>query len=121
FFVFLIVSCSDYGKKLQFNNGELYYTSKINEQEALELGNFLAKDNLYFDGRPKSVQLDKKDDTYIFRAVVLKDAEKDTSNISPFIDLGIILSKEVFDNAPVDMEMCDEKFNTLRSIPFKKK
>lgn len=104
---------------MEFNNGELYYTSHVEQQDAYELGKFLEKDNFYFDGRPKSVQLDKKVDTYIFRAVVLQGVDKDTSNIMPFKALGIMLSKEVFNGAPVDMEMCNEKFKTLRRIPFK--
>lgn len=116
----LITACTNYGKKLEYNNGELYYTRHVEAAEAEKLGNFLAKDSFYFDGRPKSVQLDKKTDRYIFRAVVLPNVEKDTSNIMPFKALGIMLSAEVFNHAPVDMEMCDEKFKTLRSIPFEK-
>jgi hypothetical protein len=120
FFGLILTSCEkNYGTKLEFNHGELYYTKNVQEAEAKKLGEFLQKDNIYFDGRPKSVQIDKDSSGYIFRAVVLKGIEKDTSNILPFSALGLMLSAEVFNHAPVTVEMCDEKFDTLRSIPFK--
>mgnify|MGYP001627388866 CR=1 FL=1 len=104
---------------LRFNNGELYYTENVEEQEALKLGDFLAKENFYFNGDPKSVQLDKDGKGYILRLVVIEGAHQNPANIGPFTSLGIIVSKEVFDRAPVHINLCDKDFNTLMEIPYK--
>lgn len=110
------------GTRLEFNGSELFYTKNISEAEARKLGEFLAGEELaYFDGQPKSVQLDKEKSNYIFRAVILKGIEQDPANVSSFADLGKMLSEKVFDNAPVIVEMCDTRFVTLKRIPFDEK
>lgn len=110
--VIWLSSCSEYGRRLEFNNGEVFYSKQVRYNEALHTGRLLAKNNMYFDGRPKSVQLDKRDGRYILRVV-----EPNTNSTKPYQNLAYLLSKDVF-HAPVDVELCNERFKSLRQIPY---
>jgi len=70
------LGCSSYGTKLDYNGGELYYTKNVTESEAKKLGDYLVKEE-FFDGKEKTVQLDKSGSTYQFRMVVQKDKQAD--------------------------------------------
>jgi hypothetical protein len=109
-----LAACSEYGRRLEFNNGELFYSHAVRYNEAHLAGQLLMKNNMYFDGRPKSVQLDKKDGRYIFRVV-----EPEQPYITqPYENLAFLLNRNVF-HAPVDVEICDNRFKPVRKIPFK--
>lgn len=108
-----LASCSEYGRRLEFNNGEVFYTREIRYNEALATGRMLMKNNMYFDGRPKSVQLDKAEGRYIFRVV----DPADPGTTKPYQSLAWLLSRNIF-HAPVDVEICDREFRALRKIPF---
>jgi hypothetical protein len=69
-----------YGKRLAFNGGEVYYTGTVTQDEANRLGEYLIECE-FFDGNPKSVQLNRTDDGYEMtmrlqdRAVFFNDRE----------------------------------------------
>ena len=113
--VTIFISCGDHGTLLEFNGGELYYTSVVSEREAYRLGEFLV-DSEFFDGELKTVQIDKTGNTYEFRMVIKKGIDKDEE----FIQLAKIFSNElsenVFDGYDVDIHMCDEYLNTIRVV-----
>ena len=111
----IFTSCGDYGTLLEFNGGELYYTSSISEREAYRLGEFLV-DNEFFDGEGKTVQINKSGNTYEFRMVVKKGIEKDEEFIQVFKNLSAVLSEDVFDGYSVDIHLCDVYINTLRVV-----
>ena len=113
--VTIFIGCGDHGTLLEFNGGELYYTSVVSEREAYRLGEFLV-DSEFFDGELKTVQIDKTGNTYEFRMVIKKGIDKDEE----FIQLAKIFSNElsenVFDGYDVDIHMCDEYLNTIRVV-----
>jgi hypothetical protein len=111
-----ISSCTNYGKKLTFNGGELYYTSQVTEAEAKKLGDYLVKEK-FFDGNKKTVQLTKDGATYQFRMVVLKDGEKAPNTVATFTSVCQELSENVFNGAEVVVHLCDDHLKTLRVIP----
>ena len=104
-----------YGTKLDFNGGELYYTASTTSAEATTLGKYLV-DGGFFDGNPKTVQLNKTGSTYEFRFVVKKGLDTDQS----FVDLAKAFCKElstnVFNGSPVETHFCDENLKTLRIV-----
>lgn len=110
-------ACTNYGTKLTFNNGELYYTKNVTSEEADRLGNFLVADG-FFGGDEISVQLDKQADTYLFRMASREGVEDSAS----FLNLAKIytgrLSSEVFNGAPVDFHFCDTDLKTKKVVPF---
>jgi hypothetical protein len=113
-----ITSCTNYGKKLTFNGGELYYTTQVTEADAKKLGDYLVKEK-FFDGNKKTVQLNKNGETYEFRMVVIKDGEKGPDTVATFTSVAKELSENVFSGAKVVVHLCDDHLKTLRVIPEK--
>ena len=111
-----LASCHDYGKKLTFNGGDLYYTSQVTEADAQKLGNYLVKEK-FFDGTKKTVQLNKNGETYEFRMVMIKDAEKAPNTVETFTAVSKELSENVFNGGKVVVHLCDDHLKTLRAIP----
>ncbi|NVK53220.1 MAG: hypothetical protein HWD85_09815 [Flavobacteriaceae bacterium] len=122
FFIFtpIILSCSGYGKKLEFNNTEVYYTKEVFKEEAQKLGKFLVRSE-FADGKEKSVQLTKNKETnhYIFRMVTNPEAAKNKAYEILFKAVAIQISDSVFNKAPVDFHVCNNTFKTLKELPFK--
>lgn len=113
-----ISSCTNYGKKLTFNGGDLYYTSQVTESDAQKLGNYLLKEK-FFDGSGKTVQLNKNGETYEFRMVMIKDGEKAPNTVETFTSVAKELSGNVFGGSKVVVHLCDDHLKTLRVIPEK--
>ena len=106
-----------YGDKLEVNAGEVYYKEGASEADAQKLGDFLNEIG-YFNGEEKSVQLQKKGDRFIFRAVVQDEYVDDPEIASAFEIIGAQISTMVFDGAPVDVHLTDEYLETKKTIPF---
>lgn len=113
-----LASCHDYGKKLTFNGGDLYYTSQVTEADAQKLGNYLVKEK-FFDGTSKTVQLNKNGETYEFRMVMIKDGEKAPNTVETFTAVSKELSENVFSGGKVVVHLCDDRLKTLRVVPEK--
>ena len=116
---FLCVSCTGYGEKLEYDGTEVYFTHLIEKQEAEKLGAFLVRSK-FTDGNKKSVQLTKSEDTnnYIFRMVAKKEtAESDQYDVI-FKIMAMQISDSVLNKAPVDFDICDNRFKTLKTISF---
>jgi hypothetical protein len=107
------LACSNYGEKLTFNGGEVYYTKNANEADAKKLGEFLVKDG-YFDGKTKTVQLDKSGSTYQVRMVILKEYQTDQKTIDSMKEYAGQISKEVFGNAATEIHLCDDELKTVQ-------
>lgn len=109
------MACSGYGTKLEFNGGEVYYTKNATEAEARKLGEYLVKEQ-FFDGKPKTVQLDKSGSTYQVRMVVQAGKEKDEPYVEIVKTAAQEFSRDVFNNAPTEVHLCDERLKTLRVV-----
>ncbi len=115
--LFAVSSCSlTWGKRLEFNGGELYYTSKVTEEEANRLGNYLTKAGFY-DGNEKTVQITMNGTTYEFRMVIKKGLDEDQEYIEIAKLFAEELSYEVFNGSQVDIHFCNEQLKTLRVVP----
>jgi len=116
--VLFVQSCYKNRNKLEFNNGELYYTKEVQKADAQKLGNYLQNEG-FFNGEKRTIQLDKNGRTWEFRMVVKKGTENDDQYINLFGFFSLQLSKAVFNNDPVDIHLCNDKLETRRVIPFK--
>lgn len=117
------VSCSDYGKKIEYPGGELYYTDKVSEDDAKKLGEFLVAEKFFKTENPIkiSVQLSKEQDTYLFRMVSKEGISLDDTKYTDGANaLTGALSVSVFNNANVNFQYCDKNFKTIKEIPFQK-
>lgn len=115
---YFVFSSSSYGEKLEFNGTDVYYTDLVTEAEAQKLGEYLVESE-FADGNEKSVQLTKRDSTYLFRMVVIEGATEDSIKDISFKALSMLISMQVFDNAPVELEACNNTFETLRVYSLK--
>lgn len=118
FFLTALISCSNYGSKLTFNNGELYYTNNVTEAEANRLGEFLVQDG-FFSGNTISVQLDKSGDTYLFRMVSQEGVENDPTYLALAEAYTGTLSEKIFNGSPVDFHFCDTSLKTKKEVKYK--
>jgi len=110
---YVVFTMEGYGEKLEFNGTDVYYTEMVNEAEAQKLGDYLVETE-FADGRSKSVQLSKRDSTYLFRMVVMDGIVEDSTNDITFLAMTYALSLGVFDGDPVELEACNNTFETLR-------
>ncbi len=108
----------NYGKLIYFDKDKLYYTDNVDRETAEKFGDYLVK-TTFFSNRGLEAQLTKKDDTYQFRYIVKKGYEKKQDYKKTAEEYAELLSKRVFDNAPVEIHMCDENWNTLLIIEYK--
>ena len=115
----LILGCSEYGAKLQYQKTEIYYTNLIEKEEAEKLGDFLVSSKFAGENE-KSVQLSKNEENnhYEFRMVTTKKAAKSETYEAIFKIYAKQLSDSVFNSSPVDFHVCDNTFKTLKIIPF---
>ena len=114
-----IISCSGYGKKLEFNKTEVFYTSDVTKEEAQKLGAYLVRSE-FADGIEKSVQLakNKTSNNYIFRMVTSDEAANNEIYETIFRLMAQQLSDSVFNGKPVDFHVCDNTFKTLKELNF---
>ena len=114
------ISCSNYGEKEEFNGTEVYYKGEITKDQATKLGNFLVSSE-FADGRKKSVQLVKNEENgnYIFRMVTNEKAQKEKTYEILFKALAMQISDSVFQGKPVDVDVCNDTFESVKYIPFK--
>ncbi|MBU1535387.1 hypothetical protein KKF84_08700 [Myxococcota bacterium] len=107
-----------YGKRVKFGKMEVYYKKPVTKQMAKDLGKFLLREKLGSDDRRTSFQLLKPDGRLQFRMVVKEGIEEEKAI---HLSLRLIVEKmsgELFKGEPVDMHLCDNKFNTLVEYPY---
>jgi hypothetical protein len=122
--VLALTSCTDYGTKVTFegNKGEVYYKGDgVTEADAKAVGKFL-EDEQFFqkDDKTRSVQISKDSGRIKARFVVDEKAigtmpDADES----FALIGAAMSKDVFNNTPVDVIYTDDYFKDIKTIPYK--
>jgi hypothetical protein len=117
-FSFLLISCSNYVKKVKINdNLEVYLKGdNVSETDAKKLGNYIT--TLMTDSRnDKSFQLSKDSGTYVVKMVVDEDKLKADSTIDvSFIALKSLIELEVFKNSKVKLVITDNQFKDIRSF-----
>ena len=115
---FTIASCSNYGDKVSKDFVEIYYKDNITKEQAEKTLEILYP-GWNQSGTKKSVQLVKKADTVYFRMVIDEEKAKGIAD-ETYLLLGTGLSMSVFNNEPVNVELTDNRFNTLRTLHFEK-
>jgi len=113
--IIFLYSCNHYGEKLEFNKGQLYYTEKVKKEDARKLGEWLVKAG-FFDGTPKTVQLDMNADTFLFRMVIKEEAQNSQNTID-LLQLFIYqISTEVFNGKVTNAHICNDRLKTIKVV-----
>lgn len=116
----LLSSCNDYGKKVKKEHIETYYKGDITEAQAQKAADVMFALDANNAKTQKSFQLVKENGVVRFR-MVLSDPKADNSSMDlNFLAISNIISDSVFNGAPVDMDLTDNKFKTIRSLPYRK-
>lgn len=110
------VGCNQYGTKMEFKKGQLYYTKAVTEADAKKVGEYLQGIGYFADDKERAVQVDKSGDAYALRFVVVEGAEKNEAAIKEFKALGLDASQKLFSGAKVDVILCDDKLNTIKVV-----
>ena len=124
-FALLILSfvhCSNYGDKVTIEHIDVFYKNGIEETQARQTADLLYYiDTTYNQNvtETKSFQLLKQKDTVTFRMVVVEEKLAGIDDES-FLAISNLISENVFNQQPVNIELTDNKFNTLRKLPFTK-
>jgi hypothetical protein len=113
----MLFACNDYGTKLEYDGTEVYYTENVTEAQAQAAGKFLEESG-FTDGTEKTVQIDKRDDTYLFRMVKKEDLELTDELKGTMALFAVLVSQSAFEGAPVDIELCDSQLKTEHVIPW---
>jgi hypothetical protein len=107
----------NYGKEKVFDGVELFHTQAVTDAEADSLGNYLVTSK-FADGNEKTVQLAKPGSIYQFRFVVKEGLDKDQNFLNNVKSFAAELSKNVFQNAPVEVHLCDNDLTTIAVVPM---
>jgi DNA-directed RNA polymerase subunit RPC12/RpoP len=102
--------------RLEFNGGEVLYSSIHQKENAARLGRYLVSQG-FFDGTKKTVELRDGDRAYEVRFVVKTGIDSDPMYIAVFRELAREIAFRVFGGKAVDVHLCDENLRTLRVIP----
>ncbi|RME03486.1 MAG: hypothetical protein D6805_06295 [Planctomycetota bacterium] len=110
---------NDYGKKLTFLKGELYYTDPVKEEEAKKVGKILQEEGYFNNKRRVSVQLKKEKKQYQLRFVVTPEAIQEKKYHLSFAYIGGKIAQKALQQAPLVVHLCDEKLKTKQTVqPF---
>jgi hypothetical protein len=114
-------ACNNYGKKTKSGHVEAYYKDGITEQQALNACKLICKIDVVANNplTEKSFQLCKQHDTTCFKVIVGK-ASAATANDEDFLALGNVISDSVFNSTPVNIDLTDDEFKSLKTIHYKK-
>lgn len=95
---------------------QIHYTKNVSINATQLLANYLINSEFADDKVNKTIEFDKRDDTYLFRVVVYEGAEKSQANVTLLASFAKELSKDVFNNQPVELHMCDNLLKTLKVV-----
>lgn len=116
-------ACTNHGTKLKKDYLEVYYKEGISKelaQKALDFLHPLWKEESGKTPR-KSIQLSKAGgDTISFRAVVADEDKAGDVDENMLYEMANELSVKLFDGAPVNIVLTDNKFKAIRTLVFKK-
>lgn len=109
-----VYKLEDANKTIMAKTTEVRYTKNVSLQEAEKLKDYLISSGFSDDDNPKTVELDKENDMYIFKMVLSEERLKNESTVTLLKLFGNEISKTVFDSQPLQVHMCDELMNTIK-------
>lgn len=102
-------------KIMKSNATDVLYSPNVSEEIAQKTADFLIKYG-YSNNDPKTVSIDKINDTYIFKSVVRPGTEKDESSLAIFTLLRDVMKDSVFGGKNLEWHLSDDKLNTIKIL-----
>jgi hypothetical protein len=115
----LLISCNEYGEKIESNGTTVYYTEGATKEQAQKLLDYLIKSG-FTNGKKKSVQLAKNSDTgnLIFKMVVGEEVYN-TNNYDNVFSVFPAELSTAYDTVKVNVHLTDDTFKTQKIFLFK--
>ncbi len=116
---FTLGACTNYGKKVKDHHIEVYYKDGISKEEAEKTAKLLYEADQAVGNKAdqKSVQLTRNGDTINFRMVTVAEKLKGMED-DVFVTMGNVISEKIFNGKPVNVDLTNNKFATIRTIHF---
>lgn len=102
--------------KLTFNGNVLFYEAPVTAAEAHRLGRFLVKYEHFEANGSHEIKLTKPGAAYEYHLMVKPGFEDNHDFIQACKAFSGQLSEYVFDNAPVDIHLCDDTCETIHVV-----
>ena len=102
--------------KLAFRGNDLFYKPPVTETEANRLGRYLLASGWWKANVSHEIAITKSGTTYEYRLRSKPGAEQDLEVIRAFEAFSDELSEKVFDDAPVDIHLCNSMSDTIRVV-----
>lgn len=106
------------GTRLKFKSGNLYFSPRIDRKLAEKAGNVLETEGFFRLVVRGNIQLDKRNDTILVRLEVPSGTDSDKLDQFIYFGMAAYLSLDAFGMADVEIQFCNERMETLRSIPL---
>jgi hypothetical protein len=113
--------CQEYGKeyKLDSKHNVYYKGDGVDESHAKKLADYLKANQYFQDSIESTVQIIKIKDTFNLNFVV--DKEKlNAENENSFILFGGFISQNVFNKAPVTIQLTNNKLEPFKNLGYAK-
>lgn len=98
-----------------FNGTQISYDKPITDQQVEALGKYLIQSQ-FTDGTPKSVNLIKLNQLYIFKMVVREGFEVSQNFIEAAQVFATEMSIQLFEGKTIEVHLCDPFFKTFKKI-----
>ena len=105
------------GKHKVFDETYIYYTSRMPIAQVDQLGYALVKSK-FTDGTRKDIQIDRRGEIYVFKMVFSSQLTFTEQWRMNFMAFASNLSKTVFNNHPIEIQLTDLFFNTIHTVFF---
>lgn len=114
---------SPYGERLQYNGGEVYYTSRVHKDTAANVGIFLMEVGYFSPSRqndPVAVQVDYDKKQFQVKFIFVPGLEKNESSDAHFFatNMGSCLASSVF-GEPIAFHFADSTFRSLKTVELR--
>jgi len=118
--IMLMAACSNYGKKIEAEGGDVFYKNGISEAQAQQVADFLSNNSFFSKDQDKrSVQLLLDDNKIAHINFVIKEDYLDNaSTISLLKTLGFQTAYSILKLDTINIDMCDPRFKTLKLLPL---
>ncbi len=117
FAIILLTSCNPYGQKITYDQLEIYYKDGVTKEEASKAGDYIIAEKIVSNlNKKRSFQITKKHGRFIFKMVVNPELVSNVEFMQLASQATESLSKDVFNGADVDIELCDAPFKTFKVI-----
>ncbi|MDR3682077.1 MAG: hypothetical protein P4L41_19050 [Flavipsychrobacter sp.] len=111
--VVALTGCQNFGKEVDFGDINLFYKEGATKENAEKLGEYLVKSNFWQDHDGKFVvQLLKNGELYQVNFPVKDSFAHDWKYVAKVSAFASVLSDQVFNNAKVEIHLCDTRMNT---------